>query len=1178
MGKINKLHLPGLLNPLTETTEFKSILTSLNKDYSQQMVFGLTGAQRALLMAGLVSFRTEPVLIITSGESEANALVEDLQGLLPDREVVTYSVWQSMPMEVLSHSGDVIAQRLKVLNGLANGQPLVVVASAEAVLRRLVPPEIFMSERRELKTGERIDLADIQDFLVRQGYERVDLTQNVGQFSIRGGIIDIYPVIHTNPVRIELWDDEIESIRTFSISTQRSKQELSKIEIPPATEMVIDEENWWQGKAQLKEEFQSQLKSLNKSAPLEAQHQLSAQVEDWSAKMERPAYFDGIEQLLPFFYPRPISIMNYLPTGALVFLDDPIRLKEAVEVIQKERGETHTELLNRGKVLPSQYNIYLEWQQLVTAVERRQSVAFSFLPRNPQFMQPQNIINFTAKTMHPFLGNIEVLVQEIKQWKRQNNAVVLLVGTQERAQTLLETLRESKVDAFYMSQLQHQVVAGNVVISEGHLSSGFEITAARLIVITEKEIFGQRKIPKRTRKDGEKRLSPLEDLKVNDYVVHVNHGIGRYKGITALDVGGNQRDYLLVKYAGDDKVYIPTDQVGMLQRYSGNEGTAPKLSKLGGAEWNKAKKKVRQAVKEIAQDLIKLYADRQTTKGYAFSEDAVWQNEFEQTFPYEETRDQLKAIKEVKEDMEKPRPMDRLLCGDVGYGKTEVALRAAFKAVNDGKQVAVLVPTTILAQQHFNTFKERFAHYPINIEMLSRFRTPKEQRVVIKGMEEGTIDVVIGTHRLVQQDVKFKNLGFVVVDEEQRFGVTHKERLKQLRSTVDVLTLTATPIPRTLHMSLVGVRDTSLLETPPEQRYPVQTYVLEEDPVMLREAIRREINRGGQVFFVHNRVAELDTVSQWLKSLVPDARLVMAHGQMKEDELEKIMLAYMAGEFDILVCTTIIETGLDIPNVNTLIVKDADKFGLAQLYQLRGRVGRSNRLAYAYFTFRKEKVLTEEAERRLSSIREFTELGSGYKIAMRDLEIRGAGNILGAEQSGHIAEVGFDLYCKMLESAIKEARGEEREETVETAVELPVNAFIPDTYISDSSQKVELYRRISLLDDYQQVEDFKEELQDRFGEIPDPMQQLLMVAKLKINSRKLKIKTISSQNKMIRLAFGPNPPVNAENLVAMGQRYRNRIKFNNAADEFEIKFKMRDITQMNTEHLEELSGFIDQLA
>ncbi len=1174
----NNTGLPGLLQPLEQATEFQGIINGLNNGLDQQHIFGLAGPERTLIIAGIIYQKNGPALIITPNESDAGTLLEDLSYLLPDREVMLFPVWQAMPFPVVSHNREINAQRLRVLEKLISGQNPVVVAPVEAVLRRLAPPAVYHDERRILKVGQRVDLEDLQQFLVRQGYERVDMIEGPGQFSIRGGILDVYPPAEDNPLRVEFWDDEVDSIRTFEISSQRSIENLSEVKITPAQEMAVSEKYWADGRERLLNEYRNHHKKMVKSASVDAQHQLNAQVESLLARMEKPAYFEGAEKLLPYFYPELYNIVDYFPADTPLLIEEPLRIKEIIEVIQKERAETHTDLLAKGKTLPSQYHIYLDWRQFWAKLERRQSLFFSFLPRSAQFLKPKNIVNFIAKAMHPFLGNLAVLADEVKQWKRKKYAVVLMVSTAERARSLLETLKEAQIDAFYMSKLSKEVLPGNIVITEGYISAGFELTAARLAVITEKEIFGQRKKKRKRREFSENKVIPIEELKPNDYVVHINHGIGRYLGLTTLDIGGIQKDYLIIQYAGEDKIYVPTDQVDLLQRYSGNEGIAPKLSKMGGSEWKRTKNKVRAAVKQIADDLLQLYAKRQAQKGYAFSKDTVWQREFESAFPYEETPDQLKAIAEVKKDMESPRPMDRLLCGDVGYGKTEVALRAAFKAVNDGKQVAVLVPTTILAQQHYNTFRERFAPYPVNIEMLSRFRTPKEQRAVLQGLSDGSVDIVIGTHRLVQKDVKFKDLGLVVIDEEQRFGVAHKERLKQLRATVDVLTLTATPIPRTLHMSLVKVRDTSLLETPPEERYPVQTYVMEEDPVMIREAIRREINRGGQVFFVHNRVAELDVVANWLSGLVPEAKLVVAHGQMKEEQLEKIMLDFMAGSYDVLVCTTIIETGLDLPNVNTLIVKDADRFGLAQLYQLRGRVGRSNRVAYAYFTFRKDKVLTEEAERRLSAIRDFTDLGSGYKIAMRDLEIRGAGNILGVEQHGHIAEVGFDLYCRMLEEAVREAKGEEIEKTVDTVIELPVDAYIPENYISDSGQKVELYRRIANMKEPEQVDDLEEELVDRFGDVPAPVQRLLLVAKLKAVGSKLKIKSISRQSGYIKFVFGSEPPLNAKKLVELSERYRKCLKFNNSAEEFEIKIKFRQVDRIDCQQLKELLDFTIQLA
>ncbi|MHB8156848.1 MAG: transcription-repair coupling factor, partial [Desulfocucumaceae bacterium] len=742
---------------------------------------------------------------------------------------------------------------------------------------------------------------------------------------------------------------------------------------------------------------------------------------------------------------------------------------------------------------------------------------------------------------------------------------------------ILNVMKDARIDAYRVDTLNEDIIHGNVVIVGGRLSGGFELPSGKLAVITAAEMYGRQKRA-RSRERAGSRMEPFTDLKAGDYVVHVNHGIGRYTGIEKLEIGSIQKDYLAVKYAGEDKLYVPTDQVGLIQKYLGGEADAPRLSRLGGSEWNRVKGKVREAVKEMAQELLVLYAARESASGYAFSPDTVWQKEFEETFPYDETPDQLRAIEEVKRDMEQNKPMDRLLCGDVGYGKTEVALRAAFKAVMDGKQVAVLVPTTILAQQHFNTFSERFSPYPISIEMLSRFRTPREQKKILHDLHLGKLDIVIGTHRLVQEDVAFKGLGLLVVDEEQRFGVAHKERLKMIKHNVDVLTLTATPIPRTLHMSMVGVRDTSLLETPPENRFPVQTYVLEEDPSMIREAIYREIGRGGQVFFVHNRIVDLDSVARWLQGLVPEVRLAVAHGQLKEDDLEQIMIDFMKAEYDVLVCTTIIESGLDIPNVNTLIVKDANNMGLSQLYQLRGRVGRSNRIAYAYCTYRRDRILNEVAEKRLAAIREFTAFGSGYKIAMRDLEIRGAGNLLGSEQHGHIDAVGFDMYCKLLEDAVREARGEEAVGPVETSVELPVEAYIPDSYVTDTNQKVEIYRRMAGFRDELFLDDLADEMTDRFGDMPLPVQRLLRVARIKTLAGKIRIKNIAGQAGFFRLQFAPGHTLTGDRLVKIGQAYKNRVKFSVQGDDFEIRLKSPGPEDDPEYYLGELEQFIKELA
>ena len=1166
----------GLLRPLESTIEYQNLLQGLAKGFQQQMVFGLAGSQRNYLFAGL-SHTKGSILVVASGEMEAGIVLDDLVSLLPGVSVQPFPVWQLLPYQVLAHSNEVLAQRLRVLEKLSDGEPMVVVTSVEALLRRLTPPEIFRGARVKLSLGQQVDLAKLRLNLVELGYERVDLVEGRGQFSSRGGIVDIYPMTEDLPVRIEFFDDEVDSIRHFEVDNQRSLDKLNDISISPCRELIVNPEGWQRCEANYELEFKNQLKKLQRSGSVDAVHQLSSQGAMVLEQIRRKIPFDGMEQLLYHFYPESVTLFDYFSEEPLVLVDDPVRFKEVADTILKERNETYTDLLGKGKVLPGHFNSYLEWRQMLAAIERRQTIFCSFLPRNPQFLRIQNVVNFPAKAMHSFLGHAEVLADEIRHWRRRSYAIVLLVSSEERAASLLQTLKDTKIDAFRVKKLDNEVRDGNVVITVGQLANGFELISGRLVVITDAEIFGQRKKARKQRARPDAKMEPLADLKAGDYVVHVNHGIGRYLGVITLDIGGLQKDYLQLQYAGEDKLYVPTDQVAMLQKYLGAEADHPKLSRLGGTEWSKAKAKVREAVKDMAEELLTLYASRQTVQGHAFPKDTPWQSEFEALFPYEETPDQLRAIEEVKHDMEKVRPMDRLLCGDVGYGKTEVALRAAFKAVMDNKQVAILVPTTILAQQHYNTFRERFANYPIRIEMLSRFRTPKEQRQVLAGLALGEVDIVVGTHRLVQDDIVFKDLGLLVVDEEQRFGVSHKERLKQIRKNVDVLTLSATPIPRTLHMSLVGVRDTSLLETPPEERFPVQTYVLEEDAVLIREAIRRELNRGGQVYFVHNRVVDLDRIAGWLQSLVPEARLGVAHGQMKEDELEQIMIEFMDGEYDVLVCTTIVETGLDISNVNTLIVKDADHFGLSQLYQLRGRVGRTNRLAYAYFLFRRDKVLTEVSERRLSAIREFTEFGSGYKIAMRDLEIRGAGNILGAQQHGHIAEVGFDMYCRLLEEAVQEARGQKVEQVIDTTVELPVEAYIPDTYVPDGNQKVELYRRLAAMGTLDETSDLEEELVDRYGDLPDSVRCLVQVTRLKIMGRLLKIKSISRSQGNFRLLFVPDAPLDGEKLVSVSEKYKNNVKFHTAADGFEIKLMSKDKGDLSLRKLEQLESFMGRL-
>jgi transcription-repair coupling factor (superfamily II helicase) len=1169
----------GLLYPLLQTPEFKSLSQGLDRQLKKQMVAGLSGSQRSYVISGLAGACGAPVLVITPGDAEAAALVDDLNVLLPGTKVYRFPTWQLLPFQVLVRDQEVPAQRLKVLEALSRGEDVVVVAPVEALLRRLSPPEMFRDTQINLKVGERINFERFKLCLFDYGYERVELVEGRGQFSSRGGIIDIFPVTFERPLRVEFFDDQIDSIRFFNVESQRSEDNMQEISFYAATELVSDEEVRAGARERIEAEYHSQLERIGKTGSLEVRQQLVELAETIIRQLAEGIYSIGWEQFLPYFYSRSFALLDYLPPHSLVVVDDPLRVKEITENIHREREQMYTDLLAGGRILPLELNGYVDWRNISDGLEKFKIIYLSFLSRQSEKMNFQNLVAFATKGMQTFLGRLEMLCDEIRRLRKTGYAVVLMVGSEERARHLQESLRDAQIDAFVANHLSQNVLPGNVTITSGQLAEGFELVSGRLAVITENEIYGRgkkhTKLP-RDRRRPSKHTEPFADLKAGDYVVHLNHGIGRYQGMVSLKIDGIQKDYLLVQYAGEDKLYVPTDQVGLIQKYLGAEAEVPRLSRLGGSEWSRVKVRVKEAVREMAGELLALYAARQSLPGHAFALDTVWQREFEASFAYEETPDQLRTVEEVKADMERKRPMDRLLCGDVGYGKTEVALRATFKAVAEGKQVAVLVPTTILAQQHFNTFKDRLNGFPVTIEVLSRFRSPREQKQIISALGKGKVDIVIGTHRLVQEDMIFKDLGLVVVDEEQRFGVAHKEKLKQLREDVDVLTLTATPIPRTLHMSLVGVRDTSLIQTPPENRFPVQTYVLEEDPVLIREAIRRELGRGGQVYFVYNRVMDLDSVAAWLQGLVHEARIAVAHGQMREDDLEQVMLDFVNGLYDVLVCTTIIENGMDIPNVNTLVVKDAQNLGLAQLYQLRGRVGRSNRLAYAYFIFPKNQVLSELAERRLAAVREFTEFGSGYKIAMRDLEIRGAGNLLGAEQHGHIAAIGFDLYCHLLEEAVREAKGEPACRVVETSVELPVEAFIPDSYIGDPDQKVDIYRRLAAMRGEEEILELEEELIDRFGDLSESVRNLLMVARSKVLASQVGVKNITGHAGGYKLQFHAEHSLCPETLVAIGREYQNRVKFSNAGG-FEIRLKTRISPAEPVNYLANLKEFLRRL-
>lgn len=1072
-------------------------------------------------------------MVITATPQSADRIRDDLATWLDSREALVFPIMELVPFDILAHSPEVPAQRLKVLEKLAQGQNPVVVAPVASLMRALTPPEIFAHACRTIRWGDQIDLERFLTDLADAGYERVELVESWGQFSLRGGILDLFPMSADRPYRLELFDNEVDSIREFDPATQRSVGKVKSVFLAPAREAVLprkDREAVVRAIRREVETVQSKLARLGKETGLA---RLRERTEAHLEKLSEGISFSGNDYYLPYFYKSMSSLFDYFPGNLLVLIDDPSRIRESAETAEKLNREREVSLAEQGGLLPSQGRLQVGWNDLQFALSKRASVSFSLLPRKSQIAEPKNVVSVACKPMTSFHGQWPLFADELGRLKEGKYLTLMVVQSEERVGRIKESLREAEIEP------------QNIITAVGNLETGFQWPALRLAVVAEADIFGKPKVrrraPGKTDDRGSVRIGSYRDLNVGDFVVHVNHGIGRYLGIKTLEVEGVHKDYLFVKYEGADRLYVPTDQIDLIQKYVGSEGHEPKLYKLGGVEWQKVKSRVKESIQKMAVELLRLEAARESRPGNAFSPDTTWQREFEDSFKFEETPDQIKAAEEIKRDMEKPRPMDRLLCGDVGYGKTEVAIRAVFKAVMDSKQVAVLVPTTILAQQHYNTFRERFAGYPVRIGLLNRFRTAAEQAATLENLTAGEIDVVIGTHRLLSEDVRFRDLGLLVVDEEQRFGVGHKEKIKQLRQNVDVLTLSATPIPRTLHMSLVGMRDMSTIDTPPDDRFPVQTFVAEYSDALVRDAVYRETSRGGQCYFLYNRVATIEKAASRLQRLIPEARIAVAHGQMKEDQLESIMVAFLEGEYDVLCCTTIIESGLDIPNVNTIIVEEADHLGLAQLYQLRGRVGRSNRLAYAFFLYRKDKVLSEVAEKRLSAIREFTEFGSGLKIALRDLEIRGAGNILGPEQHGFIISVGFDLYCQLMEETIKELKGEKTDPEPEPSIELAIDAYISDGYILDPKQKIEAYQRIMAIREPRDAGDVEEELTDRYGNLPRSVVNLLAVARLKSFCRWIGVMSINQQRERITIKFRNGIRPSPEILVALQRKYKGRI-------------------------------------
>ncbi|MEE8885880.1 MAG: transcription-repair coupling factor [Eubacteriales bacterium] len=1095
--------IEALQQPIREIADIDDIRKSCAEKGVTE-ISGCIESQTAHLAMGLRPAQGA-ALLVAENEKKARELFEDCRLFDPD---VMYFPRRDLIFYQADVSGNLLTQqRMQVIKALIEQKNVTVVTSTGGCMDFLLPIRVYKNHIFTIHKGDTISLDEVSSKLAEMGYERLAQVESPGQFAIRGDILDIYSLTDELPWRIELWGDEVDLIRTFSPETQRSIDELEEVTIFPAAEEIgIDAEEPEKTDSRKKKAFRRQLTD---------------------------------------------TFPDYLPDGSIIFLVEPMRIFEAAKEISDEYQEAIRHRVEEGKAVPADADRMMNADMLAADLGRRACVLLCLMEQHRLPIEIRERFAVTARQVNSYNNQFQLLVRDLRRWKANGDCVVLLSQSRTRGKRLADDLTEEGVMTFFSEDESRELAPGEVMVTRGSIRHGFEYPLQKFVLITESDIFGTKKNksrPRRSASDAEHVIHDFSELSVGDYVVHEDHGLGIYRGIEKVTVDNNTRDYIRIEYSGGSSLYIPATQLDMLQKYSGSEGHQPKINRLGGKEWTESKRRVRTAVKDIAKDLVALYAARSNAKGYAFSQDTEWQREFEEMFPYEETEGQLKAIEDTKRDMESGKVMDRLICGDVGYGKTEVAIRAAFKAVQDNKQVVLLCPTTILAQQHYNTFAQRMKDFPVRVDLLSRFRTPAQQKKTIEDVRKGFVDILIGTHRVLSKDIQFKDLGLLIVDEEQRFGVAHKEKIKQMKKNVDVLTLTATPIPRTLHMSLIGIRDISMLEEAPLDRMPVQTYVMEYDDEIVREAISRELARGGQVYFVYNRVKGIAEMTNRIRALVPDAVVEFAHGQMDEQELERIMVRFVNGEIDVLVSTTIIETGMDIPNVNTLIIADSDRLGLSQLYQLRGRVGRSNRNAYAFLMYRKDKILKEDAEKRLHAIREFTELGSGVRIAMRDLEIRGAGNLLGAEQSGHMEAVGYDLYCKMLREAILEEKGEASEEAFETSVDIQVNAYIPSSYIEEENQKLDIYKRISGIENEQEADDILDELLDRFGEPPHEVRSLVSVALLKADAHSVYVTEIKQTGDEFRITVRPDAKLNVTAIPDLLQdpAYGGRLSFHPA--------------------------------
>ena len=1118
-------------------------------------ISGLSEGRTAPVLSLIAGESGRALMVITSSQARARGLYEDLSYfsklpvlLLPedDRFFLSY--------DAKSH-GD-LEGRLGAMIRLSRGEPCIVIAAAQSALKKLMPSELFRRQRLVLEAGEVYALSGLKALLGKMGYEKTERVEAKGQYSLRGDILDVFPYDRQDPVRVEFFDDTVDSIRSFQADTQRSGEGLERVALFPAHLLWYDDQTRENARQKLTKAYDRQALRLEG----EAKAQLLERKEQLLELIETGRNNQSLSEYVSYFYSEPETLVDYMDQRGILILEDFVRTKERLSFSDKESKEDFQILLEKGRVTAEDFPSFTKSDILMHIAEGRERLVYLLTPFGGALkgsLQPREIVSVRTRPIPGFSGKMDFFLEEMRRYQREGFEVVIICSSGEREENIRNFLGRN--DIFFPR------------IVTGQLSGGSEYTDEKLALISDNDIFPSHKVKKTKaqRKDA-KPIRTFVDIQRGDYVVHESHGIGRFVEIQQLEIEGHKRDYLKIQYAGEDVLYVPVDQMDSVQKYIGSEGTAPRINKLSSGEWKKTKEKVKTAIQQMARELLELSAARLSMPGYGFSPDTLWQAEFEDQFPYVETEDQLRCVREIKEDMERPVPMDRLLCGDVGYGKTEVAARAVFKCIADGKQAAVLVPTTILANQHYHTFSQRLEPFPFKVEMLSRFRTEKQQKEIVRKVEKGEIDVLIGTHRMLSPDVRFRDLGLLIIDEEQRFGVQHKEAIKLLRKNVDVLTLSATPIPRTLHMSLIGARDMSLIEEPPEERYPVQTYVMQQEDDIIRGAILNELERGGQVFVVFNRVREIRKVAAHIGELVPEARISVGHGQMSETSLENVIIDFIEQKSDVLVCTTIIETGIDMPNANTMLILDADRFGLSQLYQLRGRVGRSNRLAYAYLFYRKDKVLSEVAEKRLTAIREFTEFGSGFKLAMRDLELRGAGNLLGTEQHGHMAMIGYELYCKLLEDTMKVLKGVKQEEELpETVIEMEVNAYLPQSYIENETVKVEIYQKIAAIRNEEDRDEVLDELIDRFGDVPRAVDNLITISWIKAMLAELGVEKLSEKAGKAIFTFYRQNSLKPEMIARLMSAYGTAAFVNGGRKPF-IRYEIRD----KKHKLEDLLQFV----